>query len=506
MKTREIGSMGVMLLGALLGGCGGGAATPRGTGGVTGNSGTGGVTGSSGTGGITGNSGGAGGRTGSGGVTGNSGGTGVGGAGGSGVGGAGDTGAGGAVAVTFWQNVAPIYNQKCVACHQAGGLGPFALDNYADALTYAEDELARTANDEMPPYFMVHDGSCGGFEDAAALTSDEKATIAAWVNGGRAEGTPVTLPLPSRPALADAVDVATPLFSPVAQGGALAENDEYRCFLLDPPNTTSAFLTGYDVTPGEPSIIHHVIAFVVDPQAQGDGGMTNADIIKSLDGASPDRLGWPCFGGAGDGLKVASVPVTWAPGQGVVNYPDGMGVPISATAKLVVQVHYNLVDPASVGKTDSTTIHLHFAPTVSRQLAFLLPDPFLDSLGNPTPDTLPPGQADARYTWTKTGKQIGLNGITSADLVGVMPHMHGRGLRQTMVLNGNSCASHLEGWDFHWQKFYFYDTRPKISQDTQFQVTCEYDTSADTVAVSPGWGTGNEMCLNILMIALPATQ
>jgi len=487
MKTSATNSLCVMLLGAMLGGCGSdGAAT--------------------GTGGITGNSGGAGVTPGTGGVTGNSGGAGVPGSAGADGGGSGAAGGSGAPAVTFWQDVAPIYNQKCVTCHQAGGLGPFPLDNYADALSNAVDELARTASDEMPPYFMVHDGSCGSFQAAADLTAAEKATIAAWVNGGRAEGTPVTLTLPSMPALADAVDVATPLFSPAAQGGALAENDEYRCFLLDPPNTSSAFLTGYDVTPGEPSIIHHVIAFVVDPQAPGSGGMTNGDIIKSLDDASPDRLGWPCFGGAGDGLSVASVPVTWAPGQGVVNYPDGMGVPISATAKLVVQVHYNLVDPASVGKTDSTTIHMRFAPAVSRQLAFLLPDPFLDSLNNPTPDTLPAGQDDARYTWTRTGKQIGLKGVTSAELVGVMPHMHGRGLRQTMMLNGNSCASHLEGWDFHWQKFYFYDTRPTISQDTQFQVTCEYDTSADTAPVSPGWGTGNEMCLNILMIALPATQ
>ncbi|HEY4184437.1 MAG TPA: hypothetical protein VGP07_05175 [Polyangia bacterium] len=457
MKTRSRGSVGVLLLGAMLGGCGGGAGASGGSGGVAAG-------------------------------------------GGAGMGGAsvsvGD--------VTFWQDVAPIYNDKCVACHQAGGLAPFALDNFADALTYADDELARTASGEMPPYFMVHDGSCGSFQADAALTATEKATIAAWVNGTRAEGTPVTLTLPPMPTLADAVDVSTPLFAPVAQGGALAENDEYRCFALDPPTATNAFLTGYDVTPGEPSIIHHVIAFVVDPQAQGSGGMTNAAIIQSLDDDSPDRLGWPCFGGAGDGLNVASVPVTWAPGQGIVNYPDGMGVPIAATAKLIVQVHYNLVDPASVGKTDSTTIHMRFAPTINRQLAFVLPDPFLDSLNNATPDSLSPGQADAKYTWTKTGKQIGLNGIASADLIAVMPHMHGRGLRQTMTLDGNTCASHLEGWDFHWQKFYFYDTRPKISQNTQFKVTCEYDTSADTMPVSPGWGTHNEMCLNILMFALPA--
>ena len=422
-------------------------------------------------------------------------------------GGGGSNGTGGtAGAVTFWQDVAPIYNNKCVACHQTGGLGPFPLDDYASAAAHADVELARTAAGTMPPYFMVHDDSCGSFEDQAALTSAEKATIAAWVGGGHPEGTRVTLTDPAKPVLANGVDVKTPTFAPVAQGGQLAENDEYRCFLVDPPNTANAFLTGYDVTPGEASIVHHVIAFVVDPAAMGSSGsQTNAAVMQALDAASPDRLGWPCFGDAGDGVRIGGVPVTWAPGQGVVEYPSGMGVPIASTSKLVVQIHYNLVDPASAGKTDSTTIHLQFATTVSRQLAFLLPDPFLDSLGKATPDTLPPGQADAKYTWSRTGAQIGLSGVTSADLVAVMPHMHGRGLRQTMTIGPSgaaTCASHLESWDFHWQKFYFYKTTMKVNAASQFSVTCEYNTSADTAPVVPGWGTHNEMCLNVLMVAL----
>jgi copper type II ascorbate-dependent monooxygenase-like protein len=442
------------------------------------------------------------------GATGGSGITGTGGGnGGSGIMGSGGSGAGGTAgssAVTFWKDVAPLYNTKCVGCHQEGGIAPFALDNYADAAANAALELARTASGAMPPYFMVHDDSCGSFDEAGrTLTAAEKATIAAWVNGGRAEGTPVTLTRPPKPVLSGALDVATPMFSPVPQGGDLALNDEYRCFALDPPNAKAAFVTGYDVTPGEPSIIHHVLVFVVDPQAMGTNGETNGATIAALDNDSPDRLGWPCFGGAGDGLDVESVPVTWAPGQGIVNYPAGMGVSLSPTAKLVVQVHYNLADPASVGKTDRTTVHLKMADTVDRQLVFVLPDPFLESLGNPTPDTLTPGLADSKYTWTRTAKQMGLGAIRSADLVAVFPHMHGRGLRQTMTLDG-ACASHLEGWDFHWQEFYFYKTPLAVTASSQFQVTCEYDTSADTEPVMPGWGTRNEMCLNILMLALPA--
>ena len=409
-------------------------------------------------------------------------------------------------AVTFWKDVAPIYNQKCVRCHQEGGIGPFRLDNFADAKAHAAVALAEVTAGTMPPYFMVHDGSCGSFHDEAALSQSEKSTIASWVNGGQTEGTPVSLTLPSRPSLTGAVDVQTPSFSPVAQGGTLAAFDEYRCFLMDPPITADSFLTGYDVSPGDPAVVHHLLAFVVDPERVAKGGKTNAAVMQALDDQSPDRLGWPCFGAAGEGVAVTGVPVTWAPGQGVVEYPAGMGVPIRKTDKLVVQMHYNLADVGTSSHTDSTAVHLRFAPTVSRHLAFLLPDPFLDSLGNPTPDMLPPQKASTKYTWTMGGRDLGIDGVPAVDLVAVMPHMHGRGVSQQLRLgpaNDMACAANLAHWDFHWQEFYFYKTRPQITPDTAIEVTCEYNTMTDVEPVLPGWGTRNEMCLAVMMVALP---
>ena len=56
-----------------------------------------------------------------------------------------------------------------------------------------------------------------------------------------------------------------------------------------------------------------------------------------------------------------------------------------------------------------------------------------------------------------------------------------------------ACASHLEGWDFHWQEFHFYKTPPTINPDREVQVTCEYDTSADTAPVLPGGGAQRDV-------------
>ena len=121
----------------------------------------------------------------------------------------------------------------------------------------------------MPPYFMVHDGSCGSFDDAATLTDDQKATIVAWADGGARRGDAGDVTLPAKPDAGGAVDRCRRRCSrPTPQGGQLAEYDEYRCFLLDTPGrrgrvpdrlrrraraSRRSFITS--------------IGFVVDPQA-----------------------------------------------------------------------------------------------------------------------------------------------------------------------------------------------------------------------------------------------
>src|SRR4051812_41382539 len=39
--------------------------------------------------------------------------------------------------VSYWQDVAPIFEQRCLSCHQEGGLGPFRLDDYETAKAHA---------------------------------------------------------------------------------------------------------------------------------------------------------------------------------------------------------------------------------------------------------------------------------------------------------------------------------------------------------------------------------
>jgi hypothetical protein len=407
---------------------------------------------------------------------------------------------------TFGEHVSPIFNEKCVGCHQQGGIGPFRLDDYPTAKAWGNRIVAATGARVMPPYLMETGGECGSFDESTALSDAQISTIADWVRGGAPEGSQRQLTLPALPTLTDAREWTTPVFSPAIQGGALAAFDEYRCFRIDLGLTDDTWATGVEVVPGNTQLVHHVIGFLVDPQAPALVG-TNAEMMQQLHDQDPARDGWPCFGSAGEGISVESVPVSWGPGSGAYSYPGGTGIRVRQNRELVVQVHYNMATPGSENQTDQTVVRLRVADRVERQAVFVLPDPMLDTLATSEPAVLPPGQKSFTYTWTKSlGAMMGAAPEIPLELVSLGAHMHERGRKWTFAVDNGSgfeCIGRVNHWNFNWQRKYDYRVAPALTGDSQLRLSCEYDTSADTEPVLPGWGTRNEMCLSVMMVAFP---
>src|SRR4051794_9482159 len=142
-----------------------------------------------------------------------------------------------APALTYWKDVAPITEARCARCHQPGGIAPFRLDSYDDVKQRALLVASATRSGIMPPYLLTHDGSCGQVDDEEALTPAERDTIWTWTHGEMAEGTRTAVPVAAPAVLQTDSAWQTPTITPVAQGGALAEVDEYRCFPVDPGMT-----------------------------------------------------------------------------------------------------------------------------------------------------------------------------------------------------------------------------------------------------------------------------
>jgi hypothetical protein len=408
---------------------------------------------------------------------------------------------------TFWADVAPILNEKCTACHQAGGIAPFALDNYADTAEWASLVAAMTESRLMPPYLMQVGGECGSFDEREALTDEEIALLGRWADGERLEGSPAPM-APRQPFhLADGLDVFTPEFTPQIEGGPLAQFDEYRCFPVELELDEEAFVTAFEVEPGNPRLVHHMIAMFVDLAGPSRvEGRTNAEQMAALDQQDPERPGWHCFGEAGDGVVVESAPGGWAPGVEPYVFPEGTGVRLQPGRQLVLQVHYNMADPTVVGQSDRTRTRLQLSPSVERQAVMLLADAFLGTLANDVPDMLEPGNPAARYSWTRTGGELGIPPGVPAEIIAVAPHMHERGRRYTFELGRGGafdCQGHIERWNFNWQRQYSYREPLAVDASSDLRVSCEYDTSGDSQPVMPGWGTQNEMCELTLMLAFP---
>ena len=402
--------------------------------------------------------------------------------------------------VTFYEDVLPILAHNCNTCHTEGEVAPFPLDDYDSAVEFAPLIAVSIAERTMPPFSANNDGSCNTFVDAQWLTDDEIDLITQWVDEGTPEGDPETprpdVRAPNQLRGNDIVETGVPVaYTPVPEDYPGGETEDYQCFRMTEPADRDRFLIGFDVVPDNTAMVHHVIAFEVNPNFLG-----NEATIEALEAETPDQPGWKCTGAAGDGVIPEGVPVAWAPGTGAVNYPEGTGIKIEQGNILVVQMHYDM----SGGKTgtDRTIVNLDYADAVEREARMTLTDPFLYGAVLGDPDQLPPGKEHALYEWSMRLADATFESSAQGDVevYGVLPHMHKRGNAMTVEFGSTSgggmqCGARIDRWDFDWQRLYFLDEPIQTTYDDEVRVVCDYDTSLDTEPVFPGFGTDDEMCL-----------
>ena len=417
-----------------------------------------------------------------------------------------DAGAGGdsgaAPAVTYYQDVAPLLQEKCVTCHVAGGIAPIALDTAQAAVSLAPAMKLMTGTREMPPWppgplspKMLHDRS---------LTAAQIALLAAWADAGAPLGDAAH---PAPPGQPDVVDIGVADFTVdtgVDYTPDTSLTDDYHCFLVDLQRQDDRMIVGYRITPGNGRIVHHVITSLF--------AASDRAALEALDAQSPDRPGWPCVGGpvpTDNAAKADGSLGGWVPGVSSVLMPAGTGTALHAGDLAVVQIHYNLMaghDP------DRTKIEVKLAPVGTeaslQQLATLrLVRPQL---------TLPAGQAGivqeaalAANVWT-AGK---FYPDGEAALLAVAGHMHLLGTHITLERTnaaGTTTLLDIPAWDFHWQGSYQLAAPIALHADDQLSIRCVFDNTearrAEEGYVGPladvhwGEGTQDEMCIGYLTV------
>jgi hypothetical protein len=373
---------------------------------------------------------------------------------------------------TYHQDVAPILARRCTGCHTAGGIAPFSLESYDDAGPRAQAIRQAVLDRRMPPWNIDESGTCHTFVDSRWLSDEELATLARWAETGAAEGAPA--PAPERPAAPGLNSVGATLDIGVDYVPNASRMDDYRCFLVDPGLTADRFLVAYQVKPGEPRVVHHVILYSLDTTAAEEAAL-------ALD-QGEEGPGYTCFGGSR--VVESRFLAGWAPGTPATRYPEGTGLRLQAGRKLVVQVHYNLHEGPL---PDRTKIDLELADRATEAAVVPIADFDL---------AVPPGTERAPTEAT-------LPVLLPITVLGVFPHMHtlGRTLRLERIGGGEpACLLDVPRWDFNWQQFYFYEEPVRLDLLDQLRIECVYDTRERTETVRWGEGTQDEMCLAFLYV------
>ena len=244
--------------------------------------------------------------------------------------------AGPAATPSFTRDVAPIIQQKCAGCHQAGGIAPFSFEQTKSISSRAGLIAAVTQARLMPPWPPGPRSPAFVGQAERTLSGRERATLVAWAKaGGRVDG-PARKPLPKTPVdVRDGervLEVEMPAaYRPNASKGT---TDDYRCFTLDPKLSNDVSVTSARIVPGASKIVHHVILFRISARQVAEAAR--------LDAAAPG-LGWRCFGGTGlsdgasrgveESLNDSNWIAAWAPGGTGGRLPEGTGVPLPAGSR-----------------------------------------------------------------------------------------------------------------------------------------------------------------------------
>jgi hypothetical protein len=379
---------------------------------------------------------------------------------------------------------------------------------------------------------LVLVAACGS--DGGDTATRAEPTNVATTESAPATGTTTTAPAASEPLRAGErrVTVRMPAaYTPSAPTGV--GTDDYRCFLLDPGITADSYITGFNVRPGNPDVVHHVILFRVPPDLVAEA--------EKKDAETPGQ-GWTCFGTSGltnDGsIDDAPWLGAWAPGGSERIYGKGLGEEVPAGSRVIMQVHYNLLG-GSEPDTSAAELRLTTDRSTKALETQLLPAPvelpcrsgkggdlcdrdkaladvkarFGDgpgSLANTLHLLCGGGPAGPTQSCTRE--------ITEPEtLRGVAGHMHLLGKSIRIEVNPGTPRAQtvldIPVWDFDNQ-----GSRPTppihLQGGDTVKVTCTHDqalrdrlpafeTQREDRYVLWGEGTTDEMCLGILLVTRP---
>ena len=343
-----------------------------------------------------------------------------------------------AAAVTFTKDVAPIFYKNCAYCHRPGEIAPMSLMTYKDARPWAKSIREKVLDGTMPPWHA--DPHYGSFKNDRRLSKTDVDKIIAWVDGGAQEGNSKDLPPP--PQFTEGWQIGKPdvVLSMTKEYEVPAEGVvNYQYFLVPTGFTEDRWIQAAEVRPGNRAVVHHVIVFVVGPEAARQrGGLFRQGGVEGLVGT--------------------------APGEAPTVLPDGVGRLVKAGSTLVLQMHYT---PNGTAQKDRTSVGIVFSRKPIEKA----------STGGAAMNrwfAIPAGDENYAVRAVYTFKE-------DSHIINLMPHMHLRGKDfeyRLIYPDGTSkIVLAVPRYSFNWQTRYEFKEPVAAPKGSRLECVAHFDNS-----------------------------
>ncbi len=354
---------------------------------------------------------------------------------------------------TFAHDIAPLVYEKCAPCHHPGAAAPFSLLTYDDVKKRGSQIVAATRSGYMPPWLPEH--GYGDFSGDRRLTTDEIATIAAWVRAGAPVG-PDAVPPP--PVFTEGWQLGQPDL--VLEAGNSIElpasgPDIYWNVIFTPNVTARRWVRAIEIRPGQPRLVHH------------------ANLLVDRAGSAHLHETAPGKGFPGMDLVIGRSPfdpdgnfLFWKPGGTLHVEPDGFAWRLDPGNELVLNMH---LQPSGRREQLRPSIGLYFTDRPQTKY------PLLVQLEDDTALDIPAGTRDFHIA---DDFRLPLD----ADVLAIYPHAHylGKLLEAFATLPDGSkkWLIRIPWWDPNWQAVYYYREPVFLSKDSVIHMRYHYDNSA----------------------------
>ncbi len=338
--------------------------------------------------------------------------------------------------ISYTKDVAPILEAKCVACHQEGGIGPFAMNNYQTVKGFSPmiREVIRT--DRMPPYNA--DPHVGKFSDSKNLSPAEVKTLVHWIEAGAPRGAGVD-PLGAVKHVAPQWPLGKPdlvLNVPAYKIPASGVVDYQHPYVVN-PLTEGKWIRASTVKVGERQGVHHILT----------GYMT--EIPK--DGQAYENKWGVSVGGYAVGAESEIAP-------------KNVGTYMPAGGAIGLQNHYT---PFGKEVTDHSQIALYFYDKKPEMVMH-------NSVIVDNTISLPPGDGNHKEVSYLTFPKDAL-------LYSAFPHAHYRGKAADVWIRypdgKEKLLLSLPRYDFSWQRDYTFAEPIKVPAGSKLIAHFWYDNS-----------------------------